>query len=704
MREPSAPEPNPRMNLKRRRLTAYTGADCLTRSKSDPLLIECHPPHWRVTRQFDFRDLRRFLVQERANDIAEHFGDRLIRLARITAVSRYCAIRDLLLRAATNFKKLRRPKFSSFSDEEARIFWQATYNDEFSRIRAKVIKLTSQAEILNALNIAIDELASTGIGPSIELESMPRNYHGAAGRRPSLLEQNDGEHTSATKAALTRMRSSLERHGVSIDDEGDRFLASLIASPRLQTLVDEQSIYSAMLEENRERLARLRAAAEDKFCYWRTIYLDGQTLLQQPRTQAFLRIGQKSNIRNEAYRSGNILFPEDDIETATKNLLAVSEEFYGSMVPSNKEVDWGSRHMKAVAACGGIFYLDAMLCPHRQAVACAAFLYLIDSGANISTALQLRTNFEELTDDPNLVRVKSHKPRSGYQAIIDTLPVKEAKIKFSAVEALRFIRDATAKRRASNPHLADHLFVFRYFGSQSVAIQSFLGNQMSYLTRDEALPNVWTAGAIRQSVAMAHTSKNLSSLRGLTRKLHHRKGSNTTPFYALSFPIRGLLEQRIRHFQQVYQTAIADNLTDGLSALGYQTIDMELLRSQVQRTGLGPLCLRKLKLASAAADSGCSEVGLCPGCTKQIFVPDENSLAEVIAVREVLLKRSHQLQTDEPGRWSYAWVHLLAYTIVVLERVQRSAHARHLGRAREIARDLVSCGFDPTTLRPRPQV
>lgn len=691
-----------RPNAKRRRLEAFAGGDAMTISKSNPLMIVCHPAQWHNARQFDFRTLGNFLCSGKANQIAVHIAERLIRLARCTAISRYLAIRAFLDQATAIFNKPGQSYFQSLTHREGRGFWTAVYRLEFSRIRAKKIKLTSQAEMINALNIFVDELADSGLGPALDRSSMPGNYHGAAGRRRSLLELNDKALTSATESAIKRMRDDLKQRGVEIDDEGDRFLASLIDSPRLQNLVDEQSIYAALLDEHRERLARLRAAAEQSFCYWQDIYKNGELAMAEPHTPEFLQIAKLLDLANVGTEFGKRLFPATSATTATRNMLSICVKFYDSTVPSQGSVSWKPRFLKAVRLCGGIYHLDAMLFPHRQAIACALILYLIDSGANPSTALQMRTDFEEATDDSNLIKVRSYKPRSGYQSIVDTLPVKDKAVKVTAVEALRFIRESTAKRRSSDKDLGDYLFTFRFFSTTSVASYDFISNHMSYLAMDQRLPSCWTPGAIRQSVAMEYSSKNLASLRGVARKLKHRPNSSQTPFYALSFPIRGLLEQIIKHYQQVYQTSIADNLADGLSHLGYDANDMKRLREQVQRTGLGVLCLRRVGVPEMARDDRpCGKVGLCPGCEKHLFVANENSIAELIATKEVLWARRQQLESEEPGRWAFAWVHLLAFCIVVLERIQRSSHARYLDQAQVIARKLVSAGFDPTTLRPK---
>jgi hypothetical protein len=487
------------------------------------------------------------------------------------------------------------------------------------------------------------------------------------------------------------------------DPDGERYVRAIVGTIEPHTLEDENSVYQAILQVNQMHIQALRKAAEECFIHWRTHYQHGQALLKLATSDVSddFRQGKLSHWQSiSLYRK---YFPLNDSQSATANFLRLCIDCFGGQVPSETNVGaWRSRFQKLVRRLGGRHYLDAMLTAHRSAVGTAALLYIIDAGANVSPALALSIDFELPSDDPGFVFIHTTKDRADYAPLYDLLPVHDGSVRVTAVEALRAIREMTSARRQAFPSLGNNLLVFSYFSVPSIANDAFLRNQMSYLLRKSDLPSTWVPSAIRHSVAMDAVKKTSGTLEPVARLLNHKELGATVNGYAFTYPIRRLLELRIRHFQELLQAAFASNVAGAMPMIGYSASQSRHLVKTAEKTGLGFLCARQHNQSQTAErdSTSCTKIGTCPGCEHRLFIVNSESLAEICAVHRVLSQKQTELEATSRSRWQSVWADLLAFSIAVLEVAKTSPYAYLIPKAQNRAIHMIENGFDPTLIRP----
>ena len=406
------------------------------------------------------------------------------------------------------------------------------------------------------------------------------------------------------------------------------------------------------------------------------------------------------------HRSGahlKALFSPSLGDKAVANFLRFFRELHGEYVPAEVEKKWPNIMRRAYWELGGREFFDANFTLHRNAVAGAAILYLIDSGANVSTALNLTKDSEQETDDPNFVDFVSHKDRAGPKPIVKQLPLKSQGINVTAAQSLRDLKQMTQSRREMfSDQLGDALFIYSYFAKPSVLNVDSLANNFLYMQRDSKLPGVWTPSAIRIAVGVEVSGKTSGDLDKVGRKLSHEIGSTTTPIYALRMPIRLLLASKIREYQTLLETAFATHTDLGPAILGYSNEASNLLVDKAVRTGLGFLCRDTSARGGSVDEEGgsCPDVGQhCTRCNARIFITDAESLTEIVAINESLSKKLRALGEGQEDAWAERWIDLYAFSAAIIRKAKRSRYAYLMPTAFRRAQGLLAAGFDPAFIR-----
>lgn len=684
-----------------RRAPAQTDGEYVAIDESR-LVVTCHPPAWRVPRDFDFAFLRPFAEPTLASRIAAAFGRFVVRFSRPTSVSRYTGFRRLWLATAAQLQPvqgapdLRTGELASGWSTAARAYAAAEYE--------RHTKATSAKADLQATWTVLDELASCGLLATVNPVEPPKNLHLTKVPRPSLVE------LAATKSATKEEKSALVRHfrsiGVPVDDlEAERFIELVAGLLTQEERRDPRKATEAYTAKASEYINTLKFAAETRFLKWQKHYEDGQRLLTSADKNVLAAFPNGLLHAERSSAAVQRFFPRDDLDSATANFLLLMKEFFQGRVPSAEKLEhpWRARYMKLIARLGGRYHLDAMLSLHRDAIAAAALLYILDTGANVSTTISLETDFERATSDPNIVEFFAVKSRARYAAIYDVLPVNEPGRRVGTVKALRAVADMTADRRRQFLQLGKKLFIFSYFHEPSVAGGEFLANQLTYLLAEEGLPPQWTLSGIRAAIGIIDTLDGTGTLNGLRRKLNHGGSSfATTASYALRWPIRKQLELEMSKYQRQFQAGVASNLEGALQWLHRTPEEADALLEDAKRTGLGFLCAAPRGGARRAdpAGSSCSKVGECADCSVRLFVMDEQSLAEVIATNLSLKANMSRLEMESAERFDEVWVDLLAFSTVAMEEARRGPFAYLVSPATKTAEQWIAEGFDISDLRP----
>lgn len=669
----------------------------------DGLSVEVDVPDWSSPRTFDFHFLVPCLATSLAQAVAHAFGQFAARFARSTAVSRYQEFGQLWraispgVLASHGVANFRTGALASAWKDAARAYATAEYR--------RVETQTSAKASMQALWTVLDELASCGLLPDVPAVPTPKNIHLRKVPRPGLVEL-----AAQTKQAEKEAKSELLRHfesiGIPVEEpEVEAYIATLAAILSPEERKEPKKAVKAYIAKSKEFVDSVVAAAETELLRWAALHQRGQVLLLAGDRQV-LDAFDRGALTGKAFRQ---LFPIHDSDTSTANFLLLARERFGGRVPTSESlgVHLGtpSRALNLYRELGGAFHLEGLLNLHRNGVAAAATLYIADAGANVSTALALKADFEQPTSEPGIVQICSLKPRANYAPIYDALPVNQPGRRISTVKALRLVRDATANLRRAFPSLDESLLVFRFFEEPSIANGEFLANQFGYLLKASGLPPNWSLSAIRAAVAVVNALDETGTLNGVRRTLHHSwRSQSTTAGYALVWPVRIELELKMSKYMSLFEAGLASNLDGALAWLGKSSDEARALLNEGARTGLGFLASQ----SSAGPESG-DERKVGPdsdaradgdGYVAQVVLVDEESLTEIIATHMSLTANLDRLKEESVERFEDFWSELFAFANAAIAVAKRSQFAYLVPKATRRAEEWIAKGFDISDLRP----
>lgn len=564
---------------------------------------------------------------------------------------------------------------------------------------------TTYAENLGNLWLPLDQLAAVGLAARCPKPALPHNYHASGKPRPTLLELQRG---NAPLEVVAELVARVKQLGITdIEGETAHLIQALAGRVKIESISTEADFARAIYLLNDESLVQLRGLVEKEYLHWAAIFDEGQALLASAEDVATFEIALALGLPREKRNAElKALFPENDERAARGRMLRYLQDVYYGMPPSSEGSKWPTVMRAVYQRLGGQEKLDAAFAIHRQAVGAAALLYIIDAGANVSSATNVLTDFERPDDNPGLVIVDTVKPRVGPESIYSTLPIQASDVKVSAVQALRGIKAMTAARREqlqSQPN--DILFIFWWQGKLHYLDDQAIARCLNYILRDGGLAHAYVPSSIRGAVGIQASSAadKVGSHDPVRIRMKHGPNSTATPLYGLRLPLKLLLERRIRHFTDTLQIAWASNTPHGLKAIGIKDVDVASAIAKVVRTGLGPHCaVQSTGPATKNVDAHgtCRDVGECPSCIHKIVVADLQAIAESIATRDLILEKQKELEASDAPRYEHVWIDLLAFSTVFIEKVSTSASAHLLPRAKLLAKELRASGFDPTQLRP----
>lgn len=657
-------------------------------------------------KHFDYTDLFAAFGQGKARRIGREHMAFVTRYAQKTAIGYRLALTHFARTlAAKNHIARRLARARGLRSGPGAAGWLQGLREHEKVLREMPRTLRAYAAEYNSLCIGLEMLRDAGLAPSFDRQALPKHYNISGGRRPSLLEQSaKASDTAIAHDLVEAMQAQIERLGIEVDGrEIHDLLHALAKEVPVETLHDELAVAEAMLSKNAQTLTTLREIAERAFIEWRDVWEEGQRLLSNAPPGLAAAVKDAIDYRGEdrSIRARRFV-PTDDPELTKRNLLAYFAKYHSAEVPSEIETTWTLPMRKAYRQAGGRPVLDACFCLHRLGVAAAAILYMIDSGANVSTTLSLTVNSEQSGQAREFANTVSYKDRAGPDPLVRDLPVSDDSVQVTAVQALRGVVKMTATRRELYSQVGDALFIFQYHRDEpSVADDRFLRRCMRYMLRNANLPAVWTPSAIRIAFAIEHSGRSSGDMTRLGQVLGHAEDSDSTPGYGMRLPVKLLCVRRIRQFTTLYEVAYASHTERGPLILGYSEKVGQHLLGEAHRTGLGFMCRNIEHRGGKLTDSGpeCPDVGPgCPGCAVHLYVVDEQSLGETICVQAALDKRLDVLETAKQKQWKEEWLDLYAFSTAVLQKVKSSQYAYLLPRARRVAEQLSTAGFDPLLL------
>jgi hypothetical protein len=159
---------------------------------------------------------------------------------------------------------------------------------------------------------------------------------------------------------------------------------------------------------------------------------------------------------------------------------------------------------------------------------------------------------------------------------------------------------------------------------------------------------------------------------------HHQPGTGDSERYARSYPVKLVYTSKVRQFTNYLQNKIVFNHLELRTAFGLTKAAADEMLEKAERTGYGFDCKSPFSNYKQAPEgkTRCEDVGeLCLSCNGGVFYIDYENLVDVLCLRADLLSRREDLEANATAKWEQAYVPLLAYAEVVVEKAKRSVHA-----------------------------
>ncbi|EIM28032.1 hypothetical protein MicloDRAFT_00046090 [Microvirga lotononidis] len=570
--------------------------------------------------------------------------------------------------------------------------WQDAINIWAAYFKAQEnLAKRSIAQDLFAFCRCIEHVASAGLLPRVTRPRMPPGYRRASRKRKSLAEVSmngaDGDVDSVTRTL---------REGILAGEEDSQSFLNTLRDTNVTNCSSIDDLIKAIQHLNAYRLQAIRDIAETAFLKWSAVFDEGQALARQGDDVSWLIVQALQADRDRRYQLIDAAFPPWDLQQSKANFARYIRDIWGSLCPT--EITFGDRptFRRLMIRFGGRDVVKAWLAAHEDAVAGAVLMYLVDSGANVSTALSLPPNFEQPSDEPGHVRISAQKDRPIYKAIVDTFLIDDPSVQASTVQALRKLKEMTAPFRERDPSLGDRLFVQRFFESPAAANSDFVKNRMTYLLRlHPQLSKVpLRPNHIRSSVLLDATL-NLEGGIVAARAIGDHEGYGVTEGYTMKWPTRLVYLKMISDFQTRLQIVIIYNIPGAIESLGITPDQAEELYKTAVRTGLGFSCRDPKAGARPGTHAGeiCTQIEDCTRCHMILFQATAENVADIILFRDHLLSHQDEWQAQREERWNQVWLPYLALCFVVMEKIRRSPHATLIRTGEQLAAEWKASGY-----------
>lgn len=646
-------------------------------------------------RVFDLSVLKAAIGQTLGTKVATVIGQHFARLNRKTAVTRWSAFRRYWEWVATaeqvaEFRKTTKRAGRIVSRHDLETVTHLWFDDYESKARVEPVTV---GENVNHLGRCLDVLAEQGVIPRIARLKMPPNYHRGAKRRKSFAEVTANSGRGQVDSVLGSIRETISDFANIAG--GDEYLEALASCADASDLNSTQELVKAIQSLNAARLKRVRDIAEEKLLHCHRVFQEGQALRKAggkdlaPYIQAYIDPAvsrrTRGNLRAEAFGG----YAPENLEKLKRSFVRYVHEHCGGVCPKEGDFPGGrSLFLKLARTMGGRNYIKGWFGAQEDAVAAAAIIYLIDSGANISVVLGFTLSWEEPCDEPGHVRISGIKVRPADKPIVEILPVLDRSVRVSAVEALRMLKVMTDPYRRQDKRLSDVLFVHAFFSPVPLD-DEVLASRLGYFCRDDpVLKNVKLLPSyIRPSVLLQVTLDRDGSVLAARALADHGPDGGVTEGYTMRYPTRVLYAAKIREFQELFQISVVYDIRGACAALGISQRAARTLLKTAERTGLGFSCKNPKAGVQPGTKTGktCGKVENCLSCQMFLFHASLENLADLILFREHLKRHQAQWESEREERWNQVWLPYLAFAETVLEKIRRGPYAALLSEARQLA-------------------
>jgi hypothetical protein len=589
--------------------------------------------------------------------------------------------------------------------------WHDLVHDWAGHINGQQKTDSNKGAAIKTVNTMLGFLVDAGIAPKTKLPAQPKDWRKNQKAKPGLLEQAGG--LEALDKVFERIKTSLGETHTRLDAAELESLTRIGLTLAEGMEQSEDAIISAVTKGTKQLLDSVRRVAEQRLCSIMARKRDADEAVKlwgNPR--AVELFDEWSKI--EGYGAAVIkrhaildeLFPIDNLNESNANWLIIIKERFAGVAPCPKQRGIPKRYeLNFLPSVGGVMGADDITSISVVALAACCILYMVDSLSNVCTALELKKNCTQPTDDDRIERVTSAKSRAGFEPIISDFQVNDSSVELSVPQAIHYVQTNTEIVRTALGITNDNLFV--------CAKRRNDGTKAGYSLTGDVLRN-WlhlmmggkggerplvTPSAIRVSGLMNRTIASGGDVVATRLHAHHQSGSGVSERYARTYPVKLMYEAKVRNFVDYLQNKIVFSHLEMQEAFGLSKAQADEVLAKAERTGLGFSCQSAFSNSKQAleSDERCPDVGEpCLGCSGSVFLIDFQNLVDVLCVRADLLARKDELEATATARWEAEYLSLLAFAEVVVEKAKRSVHAATFRKAQFHVDELVRNDQLPT--------
>lgn len=505
-------------------------------------------------------------------------------------------------------------------------------------------KPQTQSAKFKKLNLIWASLVTEDLVPHIYIKGIKNAKAKSEQRaRPSLAQLSAKKGSTLSYVERNEVANNLSRFFDNVDKpEAVEFISALCES--LPAIEVRRLTLDALLEKirviNNLRLKVLRKCAEDEFIRWHAHWEQGQLAMRNAvlsKDELVDLLDNELRSISERRRNCTRLIGDNSPHQLGNSLNLILAQHDGIITAVNGRY----HHMRR--RLGGDAIVHAYLHPHPMATVALWTILLIDTGANCEVVREMPFNCLHKCSNPDYMNISfGLKARSNYNRISDQLARAPAEgQRLSAIGALMKYQDMTAcYRKFCHDSVNEFLFLSTRNGkiiglTEFEARKEFVTFRDAYRELDglKILPS-----SIRPSYLLKIQHDDAKGRTEVAQGAADHISMTTTNTYTLRAPTKLMYAQKIREFQELFQTVIVSSIDGAAEKLGLSKEEAARLFSEATRSGLGIACLNSKAGIQPGTRTGedCQSFHACPNCEMRYLVGTIENIADLILFNEHL--------------------------------------------------------------------
>ncbi|MGQ3285553.1 hypothetical protein [Bosea sp. (in: a-proteobacteria)] len=366
--------------------------------------------------------------------------------------------------------------------------------------------------------------------------------------------------------------------------------------------------------------------------------------------------------------------------------------------------------------CGGTDVIQKYIEPSTRALVAAYCIVMIDTGLNPQPC-------DHLAADPfvgqarfgkvALRTIGTTKNRAGYKSIevdvLDGAPVAYNQLsdisaativphgKVSTVKAIEIwqkLSEPTRRiARAIRSPDAEYLWIVRNGSTKDIIIykhsswKDWWASLLSDYKDDTVIGRLpIQRKMIRPTVIQMRAIQNSVDAAFVGKFGHHSTPNITMRRYLNRDHINDVLDERIRKFQNLFESVLVEDPEYAAEMLAIDPKVMRERRDEAVSTGLGFVCANPNAGIQPGTEGGsCSKLDACSTCPMMRFSPSQEAMLGLVLFKRGLADAEEEFIARNPDRWARVWLPGLALCIAIEQRIEGGPKKRMLDAANDAA-------------------